>query len=250
VHEEPQGRALRPQTYGLFRAAIDATPNRVGVRGQLPYLACPVNSSSRHPWHTPGRREHHGTGSGLVESLPCPRSFLCWALASSGDCVDGPRVPLVWWHSLFGPGPGLPFGYHLQKRALHGRPPIRPICFSFPVAGAGLCGLPGVGPGGPGPRGGGGAAGGGEFADGAVRGAGERGAQRGLELAIQETNAGGRGAGLTIELATRDDEGKADRAVAAAGYGGARSSAAPATPPRRPAGPVPGRVPALARPAC
>ncbi len=40
--------------------------------------------------------------------------------------------------------------------------------------------------------------------------------QRGLELAIQEANAAGRGAGLTIELATRDDEGKPDRAVAAA----------------------------------
>ena len=74
--------------------------------------------------------------------------------------------------------------------------------------------------------------------------------QRGLGLAIQEAIVAGRGAGVTIELATRDDEGKPDRAVAAAGYGGVRRSAAPAMPPRRPAGPVPGRVLALARPAC
>lgn len=40
--------------------------------------------------------------------------------------------------------------------------------------------------------------------------------QRGIELAIQEANTGGRIPGLTIELATRDDEGKPDRAVAAA----------------------------------
>ncbi len=40
--------------------------------------------------------------------------------------------------------------------------------------------------------------------------------QRGIELAIQEANAAGRIPGLVIELATRDDEGKPDRAVAAA----------------------------------
>jgi branched-chain amino acid transport system substrate-binding protein len=40
--------------------------------------------------------------------------------------------------------------------------------------------------------------------------------QRGLELAIEEARAAGRLNGLTIELATRDDEGKPDRAVAAA----------------------------------
>ena len=40
--------------------------------------------------------------------------------------------------------------------------------------------------------------------------------QRGLELAIQEANAAGRIPGLTLELVTRDDEGKPDRAVAAA----------------------------------
>lgn len=40
--------------------------------------------------------------------------------------------------------------------------------------------------------------------------------QRGLALAIEEANAAGRAPGLAIELAARDDEGKPDRAVAAA----------------------------------
>ena len=40
--------------------------------------------------------------------------------------------------------------------------------------------------------------------------------QRGLELAVEEANAGGRVPGITLELATRDDEGRPDRAVAAA----------------------------------